>query len=118
MPPPPQKNSPFLPKIVPGFSKIAPAIMFLPTNMHTFLESGWLLKSSHASEFLILRYGKMSNFRGGTLNLSIKPERGTVDTIMFHSGQGVEWYQAGPDSLPPWKVIPKNPQYLSFLNRL
>ncbi len=37
-------------------------------------------------------YGKKSNFRGGTPNLSIKLQRSTVGTVMFHLGQGVERY--------------------------
>ncbi len=49
------------------------------------------------------------NSRVGTPNLSIKSERGTTGTAMFHSGQGVEWYQVRPDSLPPWRVILKKP---------
>ncbi len=61
--------------------------------MLIFLKSGWLEKSSPALEFLILGYGKKSNFSGGTPNLITKSERCTVGTIMFLSGQGVEWYQ-------------------------
>ncbi len=59
--------------------------------MLKFLESEGPEESSHASEFLILGYGKKSNFRGGTPNLSIKSERGKAGTIMLCSGPGVEW---------------------------
>ncbi len=61
--------------------------------MLIFLESEGLGESSPASEFLILGYGRKSNFRGGTPNMSIKSERGKVGTIMFRSSQGVGWYQ-------------------------
>ncbi len=93
------------PKMDPRFLTVRPAIVFLILNMLIFLESGGLGQTSPASEFLILGYGKMSDFRGGTPNLCIKSERGNVCTTMFRSGQGVEWYQVYPDSLPPWKVI-------------
>ncbi len=73
--------------------------------MLIFLESGGPGESSPALKILILGYGKKSNFRGGTPNLCIKSERGQVGIIMFRSGQGVEWHQVCPDSLPPWKVI-------------
>ncbi len=33
-----------------------------------------------------LGYGRKSNFRGGTTNLSIKSERVKVGTVMFHLG--------------------------------
>ncbi len=67
----------------PRFSTIRPAIVLLIPNMLIFLESEVLGESSPASEFLILGYGKKSNFRGGTPNLSINSERGTVGTIIF-----------------------------------
>ncbi len=76
--------------------------------MLIFLESGGLGEASPALKILILGYGKTSNFPGGTPNVCIKSERDNIGTIMFRSGQGVEWYQVCPDSLRPWKVILKN----------
>ncbi len=38
---------------------------------HAFLKSGWLGEHSPAPIFLIFGYGKKSNFRGGTPNLSM-----------------------------------------------
>ncbi len=96
------------PKIVnhaqnrPPFFDRATRYCVLTPNMLIFLKSGYPGESTPEPEFLILGYGKKSNFRDGTPNLGITSERGKVGTIiMFRSGQGIEWYQVCPDSLPP-----------------
>ncbi len=98
------------PKSTSVFRSYKPAIVFLIPNMLIFLESWGLGQTSPASEFLILGYGKKSNLRGGTSNLSIKSKRSKIGTIMFRSGQGVKWYQVCWDSTPTIsEVILKKP---------
>ncbi len=76
-------------------------------------KSGRRGEYSPAPAFLVWGYGKKSNFRGGTPNLSKKPERDTVGIVMFDSGKvdrsvfliiafqgdkesGLAWYHSTP----------------------
>ncbi len=62
-----------------------------------FLKSGWPGEhNSPASAFLISGYGKKSNFRGGTSNLSIKSERGNV--CRYHEVKENDVHDVGPRS--------------------
>ncbi len=75
--------------------------------MLLFLKSGWPGDSNPAPAFLILGCCKKADLRGGTPNQSIISEQGKVGTATFHPNKGVEWYHICSDSLPLWKVVPK-----------
>ncbi len=98
------------------FDHTTPKLCFHP-DMHIFLESGWLGKSSPASEFLISGYGKKSNFRRGTQNRSIKSELGTVGTVIAWAKE-LNGTRFAEIRYLFQKLSLKNPQYISFLDRL
>ncbi len=81
----------------PRFSTVRTAIVFLIPNMLIFLESGGPGQHFTAKLFLILGYGKKSDFRGGTPNLCIKSSmvkvnRGEAERViqlhLFSEGEG------------------------------